>query len=105
MCGGGGIGRLVKKVMNVTTGGLAGKLLEDVVGGQVGGVPQAPQAPTIQEQQAKAEQTVKEAEGKAAALAQEKDLKRRKAIAKGGRQSTILAGRQATSDKKTTLGG
>ena len=103
MCGGGGIGRLVKKVVNVPVG-LAGKLLEGVFGGQVGGSV-TPQAPTLQQQQATAEQTVKDAEGKAKALAQEEDLKRRKAIAKGGRQSTILAGRQATSDKKTTLGG
>lgn len=105
MCGGGGISKLVKKVANVTTGGLAGKLLEGVIGKQVGGGA-VPQSPTLQQQQAKADQAVKEAEGKAEALAAEKDLKRRKAIAKGGRQSTILAGRQqAASDKKTTLGG
>jgi len=102
MCGG-GIGKLVKKVVKAPSR-LAGKLLEGVIGGQVGGSV-TPQAPTLQQQQATAEQAVKDAEAKAKALAQEEDLKRRKAIAKGGRQSTILAGRRATSAEKTTLGG
>lgn len=107
MCGG-GIGKIFRKATKVV------KSVVDEATGLVGKVlgqdePERPQitsaAPTLQDQQAKADSAVKAAEDKAAGLAREKSLKRRKAVAKGGRASTLLAGRKASADKKDKLGG
>lgn len=115
MCGG-SVGKVLKKtakvakkVADVTTGGIATDMLGQLLGKDEQGASAASIAKPVDsvvDQQVKAEATVKEAEDKAAGLAKEKSLKRRKAIAKGGRASTILAGKvTSAADKKDKLGG
>lgn len=93
MCGGGSF----KKVLNTVTLGIPAAL-EKVV------TPELPSMPTIEEQKGIGEEEVAKVKEEAAAAAKEKDLARKRAIAKGGRKSTILAGAPTRETKKNLLG-
>jgi regulator of protease activity HflC (stomatin/prohibitin superfamily) len=97
MCGGGSFKKLVQAA-TLGTSSLADPLVEAVT-------PKMPDTPSLSGQQATGEAEVAKLKAEAAEKAKEEDLKRKRAIAKGGRKSTILAGDPAKqAEKKNLLG-
>lgn len=101
MCGGGNPFKRIVKEINRSiirpVAEVAGETVGSILGGGKKDTPQLPQGPTTQ--------AVDDLAAKAKADADQKALDRKRAIKKGGRQSTLLAGKvDSTQDAKTKLG-
>lgn len=88
MCGKGGLGGIFNKALKF-----------------VGLAPEMPKIPDPAQQQAEAQAKVDAQKAKAKAEADAKFKEKRRAIQKGGRQSTILAGKVEEAADKSKLGG